>query len=102
MTEWQRAREAVIERVLSGEGETPPGARRAAFDNDGAPGAASALLAKVARHAWRVTDEDVAAARAAGLAEDHVFELVVAAALGQASRQYEAALAALEAATRKE
>jgi alkylhydroperoxidase/carboxymuconolactone decarboxylase family protein YurZ len=34
--------------------------------------------------------------RASGLTEDEVFELVVCAAVGQATRQYEAALAALQ------
>jgi hypothetical protein len=37
-----------------------------------------------------------------GLSEDQVFEIVVCAAIGQASRQYNAALGALEAATGKE
>jgi hypothetical protein len=34
--------------------------------------------------------------RAAGLSEDQVFEIVVCAAVGQADRQYRAALDALE------
>jgi alkylhydroperoxidase family enzyme len=59
------------------------------------------LVEKVARHAFRVTDEDVAAARSAGLREDQVFELVVCAAVGEAHRQHEAALAALDAASAK-
>jgi hypothetical protein len=36
-----------------------------------------------------------------GLSEDQVFEIVVCSAIGQATRQYDGALAALEAATRK-
>ena len=63
---------------------------------------AGTLVDKVARHAYRVTDEDIAAARASGLSEDQVFEIVVCAAIGQATRQYDTALAALEAATGKE
>jgi alkylhydroperoxidase/carboxymuconolactone decarboxylase family protein YurZ len=46
-----------------------------------------------------VTDEDVAAATEAGLPEDEIFELVVCAAFGEASRQLNGALAALDAAT---
>jgi hypothetical protein len=42
------------------------------------------------------------AARVSGLSEDQVFEIVVCAAIGQATRQYDTALAALEAATGKE
>jgi alkylhydroperoxidase family enzyme len=57
------------------------------------------LIDKVANRACRITDEDVAAVRAAGLTEDQVFEIVVCAAVGQASRQYTGALAALASAT---
>jgi alkylhydroperoxidase family enzyme len=60
------------------------------------------LVDKVARHAHEVTDRDIAAAMASGLSEDQVFEIVVCAAIGQATRQYDAALAALETATGKE
>jgi hypothetical protein len=57
------------------------------------------LVDKVARHAFRVTDEDITAARVSGLGEDQVFEVVVCATIGEATRQYDTALAALEAAT---
>jgi hypothetical protein len=40
---------------------------------------------------------DIAAARASGLSEDQIFETVVCAAVGQATRQYDTALAALKA-----
>ena len=60
------------------------------------------MVDKVAQHAHRVTDDDVAAARAAGLTEDQIFEIVVCAAIGEANRQYDSACAALEAATHKE
>jgi len=46
-----------------------------------------------------MTDEDIAAVRAAGLSEDQIFEIVICAAIGQASRQYTSALAALASAT---
>lgn len=94
MSEAERLRARAIERALTGPGMASADARRAAFDNsDAAP--AHALLAKVARNAWKVTDDDVAAAKQAGLSEDEIFELVVCAAYGQASRQLDAALAAL-------
>jgi len=89
-------RDQVIERVVEGKGEASREARRAAFANQGVtPEPVRALIEKVARQAWKVSDEDVAAAKAAGLSEDQIFELVVAAALGAAKRQYDAALAAL-------
>jgi len=47
------------------------------------------------------TDEDITAARASGISEDQIFEMVVCAAIGQASRQYDTALEALEAATKE-
>jgi hypothetical protein len=59
----------------------------------------STLVEKVARHAYKVTDDDISAVRMAGFSEDQIFELVICAAIGQATRQYETALAALGAAT---
>ena len=52
-------------------------------DADGADlGAAADIVDKVARHAYRLTDEDFASARRAGLGDDELFELVVATAVG--------------------
>jgi alkylhydroperoxidase family enzyme len=62
----------------------------------------STLVDKVARNADRVTGEDIAAVRASGLSEDQVFEIMVCAAVGQATRQYDTALVALDAAIGKE
>jgi hypothetical protein len=91
-----RYRKQAIERALHGAGRSSGDARRAAFDNRGVAEPARALVDKIARNAWKVTDEDVAAVAAAGVAEDEIFELTVCAALGQATRQLEAALAALD------
>lgn len=49
-----------------------------------------------------VTDADLAALRAEGLEDVQIFELTVAAAVGQASRQLTSALAALARAQRRE
>src|SRR5688572_15362005 len=95
-----RLRKATVERVLHAKGAANGDTRRAAFDNKNVPEGARGLIDKVTKNAWRVTDEDVAAARRAGLSEDEVFELVVCAALGQSTRQLEHALAALDEATR--
>jgi len=91
---------ALIARVLEGDGMAPRPARRAAFDNAELTQPLSTLVDKVARHAYKVTDEDIAAARTSGLSEDQIFEIVVCAAIGQAMRQYDAAHAALDAATK--
>jgi hypothetical protein len=81
--------EALIARVRDGEGRATREARRAAFEKPAGP-----LLVKVAAHAYKVTDEDVASATASA-SEDEVFELVACTAIGQAKRQYDAAMAAL-------
>src|SRR5262245_28438579 len=99
MSDIRRARKALVARVLDGLGDASPTERRAAFDNAGLPEPVSSVIEKVTRHAYKVTDDDIAAVRMAGFTEDQIFELVVCAAIGQATRQYEAALAAVEAAT---
>jgi hypothetical protein len=90
-----QAREALIARILEGDGRASPTQRRAAFDNAGLPDPVKTLIDKVAKRAYHVTDDDIAAARSSGLSEDQIFELVVCAAVGQAARQYDAARAAL-------
>ena len=102
MSDIRQARKTLERRILEGPGKSSSGDRRAAFNNSGFEGPLSVLVEKVATHAHRVTDEDIAAARAAGLNEDQVFEIVVCAAIGQATRQYDTALEALEAVTGKE
>jgi hypothetical protein len=95
MSDFTQARKALVARILEGDGRASHAQRRAAFDNAGLAEPLSTLIDKVARHAYKVSDEDISAARAAGLSEDQIFELVVCAAVGQATRQYDTALAAL-------
>lgn len=101
MSDIRQAQKALASRILEGDGKAPPSDRRAAFDNRGLAEPLGTLVDNVARHASRVTDEDIAAARKSGLSEDQIFEIVVCAAVGQATRQYHTALAALEIATGK-
>jgi hypothetical protein len=89
------AHKAVVTRVLEGDGRTSRAERRAAFENAGLAEPLRTLIDKVARQPTRVTDEDFAAVLASGTSEDQLFELVVCAAIGQATRQYETALKAL-------
>lgn len=89
---------AVRRAILDGNGKSSGAARRRAYDGEGEPAAVGAYLKKVAEEAAQIGDEDVAAVRAAGLDDDQIFELSVAASVGQASRQYDAAVAALDAA----
>jgi hypothetical protein len=102
MSDIGRARRALVTRILEGGGIASPAQRRDAFDELGLAGAMGVLVDKVCKHAHRVTDEDVAAARASSASEDEVFEVVVCAAVGEATRQLESALSALRAATGKD
>jgi hypothetical protein len=100
MTDITQARKVLVARILDGNGTASPVQRRAAFDNAGLAGPLRTLIDKVARYAYKVTDADITAALTSGLSEDEIFELVVCAAIGQATRQYDSARAALEAATK--
>ena len=88
-------------RVLEGDGHASHAERRAAFDNGALGEPLATLIRKVTGRAAEVTDQDVTAVRALGLGEDHIFEIVVCAAVGHATRQHDLALAALEAALKE-
>jgi alkylhydroperoxidase family enzyme len=102
MSDIKHARTALVARILEGEGQASATQRRFAFNNAGLAEPVTTLIDKVAKWSHKVTDEDVAAAKASGLNEDQIFELVVCAAVGQAARQYDIALTALQAASEKE
>lgn len=87
-------RNALITRLLGEGGKSSSQSRRDAFAGTG-PAAARPLIEKVTQQAHEVTDADIAAAKAAGLSEEQIFELVVTAAVGQANRQLDSALAVL-------
>lgn len=101
MADIRKPFKALIVRILEGDGQASPAQRRAAFDHAALDEPLATLVRKVTDRAHEVTDEDVAAAVASGLSEDHVFEIAVCAAVGQATRQHDAALAALESATKE-
>ncbi|MGB3523492.1 MAG: hypothetical protein WBA50_18645 [Mycobacterium sp.] len=90
---------ALLDRVLGQGGTAPLGLRRAAYDNAGLEEPISTLVDKVALRSYSVADRDISAVGAAGLSEDQIFEVVVCAAVGQATRQYTSALEALADAT---
>jgi hypothetical protein len=90
---------ALADRVRNGPGEADARERARAFGNEGLTPPLAALIGKVATSPVRVTDADFAAAKASGLSDDQLFELVVCAAVGQSARLYDAGLAALAAAT---
>jgi hypothetical protein len=102
MSDIERGRKELVARILEGDGRASHAQRRGAFDNTGLAEPLRGLIDKVAKYSYKVSDEDIAAARASGLSEDQIFELVVCAAIGQATRQYDTALAALATVTGEE
>jgi hypothetical protein len=91
--------QVLLNRILQGPGRAPAEQRARAFDNAELPEPLRPLLDKVATNSTQVTDADFATARQAGFTDDQLFELVICAAVGQSTRQYEAGLAALAEAT---
>jgi hypothetical protein len=89
------AHQALVDRVLNGEGRASAELRARAFAGDGLSPPLDALIGKVALRPAQVTEEDLAAVKAAGHTEDELFELVVCAAVGVSARLYDAGLAAL-------
>lgn len=102
MSDIGEMRKTLLKRILEGPGTAPSSDRRAAFNDRCGAGPLAALVDKVARHADRITDQDIIAAKGSGLSEDQIFEIVVCAAVGQANRQYETALATLDVTAGKE
>ena len=83
---------ATHQAVLEGPG-TVDGSLRQPVARGEPPPELGALVEKIRDHAYRVTDEDVAALRG-HYSEDQLFELMVAAALGAAEHRLARALAA--------
>lgn len=96
---------AIKDTVVSGPGHTPSELRQAvmaraarlAGSRSGAPAPApfGSYVDKVAQHAYKVTDADVAALKSAGNSDDVLFEVTAAAALGAALGRLERGMAAL-------
>lgn len=95
------------EAALAGPGMTSPEQRQqiagwsAQPDQEPAgqpfPEPLARFLGKVARHAYKVTDENFQALLVAGYSEDAIFEMVISAALGAAVGRYERGMAVLRA-----
>ncbi len=83
------------EAVLAGKGVSPRELRYAVFRNEGISPPLGPLVDKVAHGAFRIVDRDIQDVKDSGVSEDELFELLVCAAVGQASRQYEQGMQAL-------
>lgn len=90
------AHRRLVRRVLDGDGRAPQPSRQRAYDNAEPVEPVRTLINKVATKPSQVTDRDIDLVKAAGCGEDEIFELVICAAIGQATRQYEVGLAALD------
>lgn len=90
---------SLVAAVLGGEGRASSEIRRQAFDNEGLAEPLRSFVEKVAHRATTVTDDDIRALRTSGLTEEEIYEVAICAAVGQATRQYEKGLAALNTAT---
>jgi hypothetical protein len=88
--------DALVEDVLEQPGEVDPALRSAASRNQAAelPPELAAYVDKIERHAYKVTDDEVAALKR-NYSEDQLFEITVAAAVGAALRRLDAGLAPL-------
>ena len=87
----------LMEHILGSEAETPVGLRQAAARNADVPDDLAALVDKIHRHAYKVTDEDVEQARRQ-YSEDELFDIIVSAALGASCERLTAALRVIEGA----
>jgi len=96
MSNIEPARNALLRRILEGDGKASRIDRQSAFNNTGLSDPLRQLVDKVAVNAGGIVDDDVAKALQSGLSEDQIFEIVICAAIGQANRQYDTAKAALE------
>lgn len=88
-------RDRVLQGVLEGAGESDPAIRQAAAQGSGMPADVETLIDKIHRHAYRVTDDDIARLQAR-YSDDQMFEIIVSAALGASRNRLVAGLEALE------
>lgn len=100
MSDIGESRRALVSRVLEADGKASRSLRMGAFSNCGLAEPLGVLVNKIATDASAITDDDINAAKRSGLNEDQLFEMMVCAAIGQATRQYDSAVKALEAAVK--
>ena len=89
------SRDAVLRTVLDGPGDTDPSLRYAAAEGVGVPDDLRVLVEKIHQHAYKVTDEEIAALQAK-YSDDELFEVIVSAAIGASRQRLLAGLKALE------
>jgi alkylhydroperoxidase family enzyme len=110
MTRYEELVENQRRAALESEGVTDPALRRAVFARSAELSGGEAISAvtveeipadlrkfvdTAARHAYRITDEDIQELRRAGYSEDAIFEVSVAAAVGAGLSRLERGLGIL-------
>lgn len=85
----------LVHRLVHGSGTASAEQRSRAFEGSTLPEPLQVLLDKTARRSDQLTDADFDRAAQAGSTDDQLFELVICAAVGHSTRQYDAGLAAL-------
>ena len=88
-------RRRLVDAVLNTPGDTQPDVRRAVLERATAPGVLGPYVSNVTRHAYKITDTEVAQLRHAGHSDDSLFEITVAAAVGAALYRLDRGMAAL-------
>jgi hypothetical protein len=86
---------ALRRAVLQSPGQTDRAIRTAAASGGFLSEPVGAYVAKVRDQSYRITASDIEELATAGLSEDQIFEITVAAALGAACRSLDAGLRAL-------
>jgi alkylhydroperoxidase family enzyme len=100
---YESLHERLTNAVVNGPGDTPDSLRRAVLERARQAGSSRDALAAdlaryvdtVARHAYKVTDADIAGLQQAGHSDDELFEITVAAAVGAAMHRLARGMAAL-------
>jgi alkylhydroperoxidase family enzyme len=85
----------LVDVTLGAEGATSAEARHAAFAGRADNPVLAHYVDVVCKYAYRITDEDVERLRDAGLDDDAIFEMTVAAALGAGAERLRAGLSLL-------
>jgi alkylhydroperoxidase family enzyme len=88
-------RKRLVDAVLHAPGDTPEALRRAVLEHGSISPALAGYVDTVKRHAYKVTDADVAALQRSGQSDDSIFEITVAAAVGAALYRLDRGMAAL-------
>jgi len=86
---------ALRHAVFQSPGSTEPPVRLAAARGGDLPESLGAYAAKVRDQSYRITDADFAGLTAAGLSDDAIFEITIAAAVGAALHRLDAGMRAV-------